>query len=182
MLSVVGLGTFVAIFGGMWWACARRWRHLAKAYGATSHPPIEKRHMQSAVLLGLGGYNSLKGIITIGVHQTGVSLQVLAPFSLFHAPLFIPYGDIRGWGTTWYLDARSTELELRQAPDVKIVMSANQAEWIQSFAGHKVTLHDTSPPAGNAGRGWYAFAIANTGISLVMVAWLSMYLLSGYVF
>ncbi len=180
MLSLIGVSVFLGSFGGILWVTARRWRYLAKSYAGTSSAPIEKRYMQSAVLIGLGGFNSLKGIVTIGAHETGVSLRLLAPFSLFHTPLFIPYSDIRGWGTTWYLNARSTELEFRQAPKVKLVMSADQAEWIKSHAGHKMTLRETSPPTGNAGRGWYAFVLINAGVSLGLMAWLSVYLLSGH--
>ena len=180
MLSLFGTSVFIAIFGGMLWSNARRWRYLAQHYAAASTSPIETRRLQSAVLIGIGGYNSLKGIVTIGVHDAGVSLRILAPFALFHAPLFIPYGDIRGWGTSWYLDARSTELTLRQAPDVKVVMPAEQAEWIARHAGHKMMLRDTSPPQGRAGRGSRAFALLHAGVSLGMLACLSVYLLSGH--
>lgn len=179
MLSVFGMSVFVAIFGGMLWSNARRWRYLAKSYAATSPALIEKRSLQSVVLLGLGGYNSLKGIVTIGVHDDGVSLRVLAPFALFHVPLFIPYNDIRGWGTSWYVDARSSELTFRKAPDVQLVMPAEQAEWIGRFAGHKMLLRETPPPQGKAGQGWRAFALVHAGLGLGMVAWLSVQMLTG---
>lgn len=179
MLFIFGSSVFALIYGGMLWTTARRWRHLAQFYASTTPDHIEKRHMQSVVLLGLGGYNSLKGIVTIGVHETGVSLRVLPPFALFHVPLFIPYSDINGWQTTWYLDASSTELELRRSAGVKLVVSTELAEWIQSFAGYKMLLRDTAPPRGKAGRGWYAFAVGNAVLGMVMVAWLLAFFLSG---
>lgn len=145
----------------MLWRGACRWRNLAQAYSGTPGRSLEVRKLQSVVLLGLGGYNSLKGIVKTGVHQDGVSFRVMAPFSLFHAPLFIPYSDIRGWKTTWYLDAPSTELEFRNAPDIKMVVPADQAEWIQSYSGQKMQLRGISPPNGRAGRGWHAFAVVS---------------------
>ena len=179
MLFIFGICVFVLIFGGILRANARRWRYLAKSYAAAAPAPIEKRSLQSVVLLGLGGYNSLKGIVTIGAHDDGVSLRVMTPFSLFHAPLFVPYSDIRGFGTSWYVDGRSSELTFRQAPDVKLVMPSEQAEWIAGFAGHRMLLRETPPPQGKAGQGWRAFALIHAGIGLGMVAWLSVQLLSG---
>ncbi len=126
--------------------------------------------MQDAVLLGLGGYKSLKGIITIGLHSNGISFRVMPPFALFHPPLFIPYDDIRGWRTTWYLDAHSIELEFLDAPAVKMIVPAAQAEWMQTHSGRRMVLHDTEPPAGKAGRGWYAFVLVSASFSLLMLA------------
>ncbi|MEZ5924269.1 MAG: hypothetical protein R3D57_07770 [Hyphomicrobiaceae bacterium] len=169
MLFIVGAFVSLGFFGGMLWRTAFRWRVLAEAYPALSHAPIEERSWQSAVLIGRGGFNALKGIVKIGVHETGVSMRILLPFSLFHPPLFIPYGDIRGWRTTWYLDARSSELELRRAPDIKMVMPAEQVEWISGFSGNRMTLHRDRPPNGNAGRGWHALVVASIGLSVVMI-------------
>lgn len=129
--------------------------------------------MQNAILVGLNGYNTLHGIVKIGVHQQGMSLKILPPFSIFHSPLFIPFHDISGWATTWYLNAPSVELQLRQAPDVKIIMPAEQAEWVRKFSGHKMALHKQAPPNGKAGRGAYAFVLVHAGLVLGMVGWLA---------
>lgn len=172
LLSIFGVGFAAALFGGILWSNARRWRYLSKFYSEPVRHPLEVRNLQSAVLLGLGGFNSLKGILTIGLDKTGISLRVLKPFSLFHAPLYIPHRDINGWNTTWYLDARSTELEFSGAPDVKIIMPAEQAEWIQSYSGQKLSLHNATPPEGKAGRGWHAFSVVHAAIALAMIAWI----------
>lgn len=178
MLSVIGFSVFIAMFGGIQWAIARRWRYLSQSYAREIEPSVEKRYMQSAVLLGLGGFNSLKGIVSIGLHRSGVSFSVMLPFSLFHHPLFVPYSDIQGWGTTWYIDAPSTELQFRHAPDVKMIVPAEQAEWIRNFAGQKMQLTDDSPPDGKAGRGWHAFSLINAAMSLAMIVWLAYYVLT----
>lgn len=178
MLSVFGFGVFIALFGGMLRANAWRWRQLAAIYGGDGGPVRDKRSMQSGVLLGLGGFNSLHGILNIAVHDKGVSFRVMAPFSLFHDPLFIPYRDIRGWQTSWYLDAPSVEFEFEGVPAIKMVMSAEQAEWIASFAGQRLTLHTVEPPGGKSGQGWRALNLVHAGVSLVMLVWLSTVLLT----
>ncbi len=168
MLTLFGYSVFAFLFFGMLFRHACRWRRLADAYAGVGGRAIEKRTMQSAVLLGLGAYSSLKGLLTISVHETGVSLRVIPPFSLFHTPLLIPYKDIRGWETSWYLDAPSTELEFLCAPGVKMVMPADQAEWIRRFSGQKMVLRDIPPPNGKAGQGWRAFILTYAGIMIVM--------------
>ena len=178
MASHFGACIALGLFFGMLWRVAFRWRYLSDSYPEQPHTALEERRWQSAVLLGQGGFNSLKGIVKIGVHETGVSMRIVPPFSLFYPPLFIPYGDIRGWRTTWYLDARSTELELRRAPDIKIVMPQEQAEWIAGSADHKMTLRDDRPPGGNAGRGWHKFAVASAALSLGMVVWVAILVVS----
>lgn len=85
---------------------------------------------------------------------------------MFHEPLFIPFTDIRGWSTTWYLDGKSTELELSSAPDVKIVMPTEQVEWIRSFSGGEMVLSDEVAPNGEAGRGSYVFVLVNAILGL----------------
>jgi hypothetical protein len=169
VLSVFGLGVFAFLFFGMLWRTAVRWRYLAARYAGEPGKAVETRRMQNGVLLGLGGFNSVKGIINIGVHANGLSFRIMPPFSLFHEPLFVPYDDIRGWRTTWYLDSRSIELEFRNAPEVKLVVPVDQAKWMQKFAGNRMVLKDEPPPGGKAGRGWYAFMLVSAGISLAML-------------
>lgn len=172
-MMIFGYGVFAAIFGGMWWVGARRWRYLSGSYAAVAaSEPINKRSMQSVVLLGLGGFNTLHGITTIGLHKSGISLRILPPFSLFHAPLFIPFDDIHGWRTSWYLNAKSTELRFQDAPDVQMVMPLELAEWVQSGANGQMQLSENAPSDGNAGQGWRSFLV----LTLVLMTTASLYL------
>ncbi len=177
MLSVFGIGVFLFLFFGMLRLQAVRWRYLATSYAREPGRAIETRSMQNGVLLGLRGYETVKGILNIGVHATGISFRIMPPFALFRDPLFVPYDDIQGWRTTWYLDSRSVEIQFRNAPEVKLIVPAEQAAWMQKFAGQKMVLHDTTPPNGKAGRGWYAFALTSAGISLLMLVTLAIILL-----
>ncbi len=179
MLTVFGLVAVALLFGWALRAKAYRWQYLAKIYAGEAGPVIDKRNKRSAVLIGLGAFNSLTGIITIGVHKRGVSFRVMPIFSLFHDPFIVPYGDIHGWKTTWYLNARSSELEFRCAPNVKLVLPTEDAEWIQSHAGQDMMLSDNVPPRGNAGQGWHAVMFVLYGVlalaSLAMIGGLLAY-------
>lgn len=170
MLSLFGYSVFLFLFFGALWQQACRWRYLSRRYAGKAERPLSERKWQYGVLIGLGGFNSLKGILNLRAHETGLTLRVVAPFSLFHDPLFIPYRDIEGWAATWYLNAPSIELAFRQAPDVKMIVPADTAEWIATSAGRQVRIYNVEPPDGNAGRGWHAFTIANMSVSLVMLA------------
>lgn len=180
MLSLIGVGTFLFFFGGILRANAYRWRRLAESY-AKDTPSVCKRRqtMQTVVLISAGGFNSLKGIVTIGVHDNGVSLSVMPVFSLFHAPLFIPFSDIESGETTWYLNAQSVELSFRKEPDIKLVMSADQLDWISQASAKKITVtHNSIQRPSPTGR-WHAFATIHAGISLIMVGCIVWLILSG---
>ena len=179
MLTLIGLGSFVFFFGGALWRNSYRWRYLAESYAADGERPIEERTMQSAVLVDGYGFNSLKGILKIGLHAKGVSLRVMKPFSLFHAPLFIPYGDIQGWETSWYLDASSTELEFARSPKLKVVMSEDQARWIQSYSGRDMKLAEKGRPSESPVPIWNVFALIGAGASMGMLALLGWIWITG---
>jgi hypothetical protein len=89
-----------------------------------------------------GAFNSYKGILKIGVDQNGVSLAIIRPFSFFYfcEPLFIPYSEIKGWQQQWYLDSKSVELEFARVPEVKMVMPADQVEWMRKRSGLQMTV------------------------------------------
>ncbi len=61
MLHLIGLSVFVFLFGGILWRDSFRWRYLSMRYAGEGNRPIEQRNLQSAVLLGLSGFKSLKG-------------------------------------------------------------------------------------------------------------------------
>ena len=176
--TIFGLAVFCFLYFGLLWRTSFRWRYLAGTYAGDGGAPIETRRMRGVVLIGPVAYESLHGIVNISAHETGVGLRMMLPFSLFRKPLFVPYGDIEGWETTWYLDAPSTELSFRRTPEVKVTMPAKEAEWIAGFAGHKMVLHGAPPPQGKAGQGWRAFVLGSllfmlTGsIAMALLFWL----------
>lgn len=182
--SIFGLAVFAFLYFGILWRTSFRWRYLADTYAGDGGPPIEMRRMRGAVLIGPVAYESLHGIVNVSAHATGIGLRMMLPFSLFRKPLFVPYADIEGWATTWYLDAPSTELTFRRAPDVKVVIARELAEWLAGYSGRKLTLHDAPPPQGKAGQGWRWFVLGSilfmlTGsIAMAVLFWLGVLPLS----
>lgn len=172
MLHLFGLSVFGLLMGGMLWANSRRWRYLAAAYAGAPDKAIERRKLQNAVLIDGSGFNALSGTVTMGLHEAGISFRIILPFSLFHEPIFVPYGDIRGWRTLWYLDAPSTELAFRRAPDVKMIVPFEQAKWLQTYSADRMELREVDPPQGRTGRGWFTFNLMHLILVVVMmVGW-----------
>ncbi len=177
--TLFGLASFCFIYFGLLWRTSFRWRYLADAYAGDGGKPIDSRSMRGAVLIGPVAYESLHGIVNISAYETGVGLRMMLPFSLFRKPLFVPYGDIEGWETTWYIDAPSTELTLRRAPDVKVVISKELAEWLAGFSGQQLTLKNAPPPQGKAGQGWRLFVLGSSVMTLAGIVVMAVLLLFG---
>lgn len=144
--AVVGLLVGGGALYFVYYRNAARWRSLAAVYGAVPGPPGEERRFASCVLYGGGvGTNSYRGLIILGVHDNGVSLRLTPPFNGFHRPIFVPFDHIAGWQQSWYLDATSIELTLRQVPDIKIIMPAEQVTWLQDRTAGPLAI--TSAPS-----------------------------------
>jgi len=169
--TVFGLVVFVFLFSWMMRVRSRHWIELAKSYAGEAGPARDERSMRTAVLIGLGALNSHKGTVTIGVHDNGVSFRAMPVLEMFCDPLFVPYGEISGWGTTWYLNSRSSELHFRRAPQIKMVLPAEDAEWIQKAAGQQMRLRQDAPPQGNAGQGWRAVFLLQMVVMLIVIGW-----------
>ncbi len=146
LLLLFGLGVFAAFYGSMLYRTAFRWRNLAEFYERPWRETPAKRHLQSATFYGNGvALNTYNGIVTLGVHPDGLALKLLDPFSAFHPPLFVPYDEIKGHKQNWYLNSKAYELEFRQFQDIKIVMPADQVDWIQSSSGGQLDLDEQLP-------------------------------------
>ncbi|WP_442510462.1 hypothetical protein SH528x_002085 [Novipirellula sp. SH528] len=89
--------------------------------------------MQTVILVGGDvGWNSYKGIATVGVTKEGILLQLIAPFSLFHPPLLIPYGATDVEPRKWYLIGKTVQYNLREVSDVKMIVHDDLQDWIES--------------------------------------------------
>jgi len=134
MLSLVGYGTFVGLMYGVWKANARRWNRLAAAYRAPAGIQCAaERTMQTVILVGgQVGWNSYKGIATVGVTEEGILLRLMLPFTLFHPPLLIPYGDSQIEPRKWYLIGKTSQLTLRKVGNVQVIIHDELLHWIES--------------------------------------------------
>lgn len=169
-----GSGLAIGLFVFVYWRNSARWRLLARHYGRDWGRPSETRKMQNGVMYGQGAFNSYKGILKIGVDQNGVSLAIIRPFSFFYfcEPLFIPYSEIKGWQQQWYLDSKSVELEFARVPEVKMVMPADQVEWMRKRSGLQMTVRAEPTPHRDKPTFWYYFMILQGGLALGLVAWI----------
>ena len=138
MLSVVGYGFLFTLLYGICKCNARRWTRLAHAYRAPdlmhADAPIcyATRTMQTVILVGgRVGSNSYKGIVTVGVTTEGILLRLMAPFSIFHPPLLIPFRDCHVEPKRWYLIGKTSQFTLNQVSDVQIIVHDELLQWIQ---------------------------------------------------
>ncbi len=171
--SVVAFGFVVALLGFMYRRDACHWRYLAAAYGRPWSRPVRERWGNLVLYGKFPVSKSYNGIARIGVHPDGLALKVMMPpHNIFCRPLFIPFRDIRGWSQSWYLNAESTELELDQAPEVKIVMPRDQLEWIRSMGGHDIEVMNLTSPHADKPVMWHAFLVVSSVLMISVTAYL----------
>lgn len=170
-LLAMGLSVFGGSLAIVLWRNAIDWRYLAGIYPSLRSRAIEARHMQNAVSYGVGGASrSYNGILTIERHDTGVALRILPPFSIFHAPIFIPFTDIIGWNQQWYLNSKSVEIEFLRAPNVKFVMPLSQIEWLYEGSKGQFELTDKCSPYQQRPVIWYTIIIAMGILTAILAA------------
>lgn len=173
LLMFIGLSVFGGALYLIYFRDSHYWRYLGKFYEAPWSRPVETRHFQHAVAYGEGvASKSYNGLLTIGVHELGLALKILPPFSFFHKPLFIPYSEIKGWKQFWYLNSKSCELEFQSAPDVKLVMPASQVKWLQEKARGQLEVIPEHSPHKQRPNLWYAIMIVQALMTLGLVLYL----------
>jgi len=130
-----GLALAGGILAFVWYRVASvRWRPLSEYYGRPIETAREVRRLQTLIIHGVGAaFESYKGIVTVGVSDSGLSLSLLPPWAVFHAPLFIPYGDISIRERQWFL-FKAVEITTRKAPQTKIVIYPELWNWIEEQA------------------------------------------------
>ena len=139
LLHFIGYSVFIGVMYGMWKSNARRWSRLARKYSAGEQVPSQdslcfaKRTKQTVILVGGNvGWNSYKGIVTVGVTSEGILLQLLFPFSIFHAPLLISYRDCSIEPKKWCLFGKSHQYTLTHVSDVQLIIDDDLQHWINT--------------------------------------------------
>ncbi|TWT80413.1 hypothetical protein CA13_18290 [Planctomycetes bacterium CA13] len=134
LIYLVSYSLPVGLMCVMWKLNARRWTRLARAYRVVEGTDcVAKRTMQTVILVaGDVGWNSYKGIVTVGVTREGILLKLMPPFSLFHPPILIPYGDSHIEPKRWYLIGKTLQYTLREVSDVKMIVHDDLQDWIES--------------------------------------------------
>ncbi len=151
LLALVRYSLLVGLMCGLWKFNSRRWTRLARAYRVVDiGDRVATRTMQTVILVaGDIGWNSYKGIVTIGVTREGLLLRLMPPFSLFHSPLLIPYRDCHVEPRRWYLIGKTVQYSLRSVSDVKIIIHDDLQAWIETQAASLATTPgDAMTPVG----------------------------------
>ncbi len=168
--ALIGGGIVVGLMGFIYYRHAHKWRILAGPYARAWHKPIKQRWLGNVILYGGGpAFASYSGVVFLGVHETGISLRHIPFLSPFHAPIFIPYDDIRSRNTVWFLNARSVELEFLRAQDVKMVLPRETVEWVSKSSGVELYIHDGSTTHGARPNFWYAATLLIGVFALVLI-------------
>lgn len=152
IFQLFSYGVPIAFVSLIWKCNARRWTRLARAYRAVDSVVNDatdgaaKRTMQTVILIaGDIGWNSYKGIATVSVTREGILLKLMKPFSVFHPPLLIPFGDCHIEPRRWYLIGKTVQYTLRGVSDVKMIIHEDLQDWIESqAAGLAIAEEDTS--------------------------------------
>lgn len=146
MLQAVGYGVLVTLLYGVWKCNARRWTRLARAYSASDGLQTDTsecyatRTMQTVILVGGHmGFNSYKGIVTVGVTSHGILFRLMAPFAMFHPPLLIPFRDCQIEPKQWYLIGKTSQFTLKQVSDVQMIVHDELLQWIGAQASQLAT-------------------------------------------
>lgn len=170
---LIGLGVAFGAVGFIYFRDSHMWRYLEESYGRPWQRPIEARRFQHAVAYGRGiASRSYNGLLTIGVHEQGIALRIVPPFSIFQKPLFIPFADIKGWKQIWYLNSKSYELEFESAPEVKLVMPASQISWLQEASRGQFAVFNQHSPHKQRPNLWYVIIIIQALMALGLLAYL----------
>ena len=145
ILAIFGQGVFFGLMYAVWKANARRWNRLARFYRADDELSEETirccpmRRMQTVILVGGHvGWNSYKGIVSVGVTNQGIVLRLLPPFSFLHPPLFIPFRESRIEPRKWYLIGRTSQLTVDQVSNVQIILDDELLQWIEGVCPDSV--------------------------------------------
>lgn len=112
MIAFIAFSVVVgSVMGG-----AGGWRSLANRYPAQSAAaPGEERYRFSSMrtsggLVGTSAYNSC---VTIGVAARGISVELWAPFRLFHPPFHLPWDAVENCRVVELIGGSLTHLEIR---------------------------------------------------------------------
>ena len=132
---IVGYGVFFGLMYGILKVKAGYWNRLAEKYAVDpSDRPLSfaKRNMQTVFVAETRlKSQSYLGITTVSVTRDGIFLSLIPPFSIFHRPLLIPFGDCRVEPSRWYLFGNASyQFTLSQVKGVQIIINDDLQEWI----------------------------------------------------
>jgi hypothetical protein len=91
----IGVSVFLSWFGG--------WMTLARSYRLTGEFCGRRWRFRSVVVRSSWGHASYGTCVTLGASARGLCLAVFPLFRIGHAPLFVPWTDLRIAAHDWLL-------------------------------------------------------------------------------
>ncbi len=133
--TLLGAAVLAGIVNFLLRAHSRMWRIVASSYAADfPHPVLARKSFEQALIAG-GGLAFRNYVpLTVGIHEKGMSLRLLPPFSLQCPPLFLPFDEMSCRRTDWFLSHDVFAIKLARV-DVDIIVSHRLWSWIQSQCG-----------------------------------------------
>ncbi|MEL7128457.1 MAG: hypothetical protein AAGK23_02830 [Pseudomonadota bacterium] len=149
--ALLGIVVFVGSIMLIIKANVRDWDVLVAKYGRDWATPAMQKNMQTAILYSDGRpAKTYNGIITIGLFREGVGFKLNSILAPLHRPILVPYKDVQGYKKDWFLNADSMELEFRKTPGMRLIMPADQVDWIAAGAKDRVSISDQYPSHGKS--------------------------------
>ena len=106
------------------------WKTLAEAYPLLSEPTGEKLRFQTATMRWSSNYT---GIVHMSANSQGLVLSVFVLFRPGHAPMFIPWEDIRTEVRAGLIP--SVTLRFARKPKVPFIISKALGERLAGMSG-----------------------------------------------
>lgn len=136
LLTAFGYAFVGGLLSFLWYRVSQvRWHPLAKFYASDQTTPSKEKRFESMTIQVSGmAFHRYRAILAVGVYDSGITLRLLGPFSIFHPPLSIPFADLTVVERRWFL-MRAFQLTAAKASQLKITIFPHLYQWILDAAG-----------------------------------------------
>ena len=130
--TLLGTGVMLGLYAWLVHAYSVMWRTVASSYAdGYRYSALARKFPEQVVIAGRGLKFHNYVPLTVGIHEKGISLRLLPPFSLACAPLFLPFEDMSCRRTDWFLNHDVFAIRLAKV-DVDIIVQRQLWDWLQS--------------------------------------------------
>ncbi len=158
--ALVSLALPLALLAFIYWRNAVDWQAIEQAYHRPWQEPLQMKRLQTLLIYSDGRMTkSYKGLLTLAVYDDGIGMRMNPVLAPFHRPVFIPFSDISFWSQKWFIDAKSVELSFAKVPQMRIIMPAEQMDWVAQVSGDAVSMSPDRPPHGQWPYASFAIAV-----------------------
>jgi hypothetical protein len=170
---LVALALLLGLLSFIYWRHAIDWQAIEQAYHRPWQEPMQMKRLQTLLLYSDGRMTkSYKGLLTLGLYRDGIGMRMNPVLVPFHRPVFIPFTDISGWTQKWFIDAKSVELSFAKVPHLRIIMPADQMDWVAGSSGGAVSISPEQPPHGKWPYASFAIAVIFGAWAVLLIVYL----------